>query len=339
MSLDDPSPTPDSMPPPAEAAGLPPTVADAYSSPPVEADEIVAAELVPQAAEAPRIWTALLVGILAIPLASVVGGVILAAAMFASLGPGLFHDAVSMEVWLEDFAQTRLGLIVLVVPGQLAFLGVAVGAALLSPQGVTRRLGLAWGGLPRWSWLVLMAGTPIVGVLSSHLLSLLTDDLSDQLKLVESMMRTHVRDFPVGLIAVVAVLPGVVEELLFRGYVQSRLLVRWPPALAVGVSALIFSVAHLDPLHVLGVLPLGLWLGAVAWRAGSIWPAVLCHTVNNAVAVVGSACQDTSTLELTLDPFSITLLALSGPAFLASLAILGFRPARGAKPESQAAQG
>jgi len=167
-------------------------------------------------------------------------------------------------------------------------------------------------------------GTPIIGVLSSHLLSLLTDDLSDQLKLVESMMRTHVRDFPLGLIALVAVLPGVVEEFLFRGYVQSRLLLRWPPALAVTVSALIFSVAHLDPLHVLGVLPLGLWLGVIAWRAGSVWPAVLCHAVNNAVAVVGSACQDTSTLELTLDPFSIILLAVGGPAFLASLSILGW---------------
>ena len=67
-------------------------------------------------------------------------------------------------------------------------------AAWLSPQGLSKRLGLRWGGLPRWNWLVLMLGTPIIGVLSSHLLSLLTDELSDQLKLVELMMRTKVRD-------------------------------------------------------------------------------------------------------------------------------------------------
>ena len=181
-----------------------------------------------------------------------------------------------------------------------------------------------------------MLGTPIIGVLSSHLLSLLTDDLSDQLKLVESMMRTHVRDFPVGLIVIVAVLPGFVEELLFRGYLQSRLLRRWPPVLAVGVSSLVFSAAHLDPLHVLGVIPLGLWLGIIAWRAESVWPAILCHAVNNAVAVVGSACQDTSALELTLDPFSVTLLAVGGPAFLLSLGILAFSPTPGKGEELRA---
>jgi membrane protease YdiL (CAAX protease family) len=118
------------------------------------------------------------------------------------------------------------------------------------------------------------------------------------------------------------VVPGIVEELLFRGYLQSRLLQRWPPLLAVGASALIFSAAHLDPIHVLGVIPLGVWLGTVAWRAGSVWPAILCHAVNNAVAVAAVAVQDNSTLEFTWDPFSVTLLCLGGPAFLLSLGIL-----------------
>ena len=348
MSLDEPLPPANPLSPPDKDAALSPLIPPAAVSPPADAEDCITAELVPAAAETPRVWTALVVGILAIPLAAVVSGAILVAAMLAVHGPAMFRDGGSaasapteeteftetpvfdgsaLEGWLEGFAQTRLGLVVLVVPGQLVFLLIAVGAASLSPQGLATRLSLRWGGLPRWTWLVLMLGTPIIGVLSSHMLSLLTDDLSDQLKLVESMMRTHVRDFPVGLIAIVAILPGVVEELLFRGYLQSRLLLRWPPALAVGVSALVFSAAHMDPLHVLGVLPLGLWLGAVAWRAGSVWPAVLCHAVNNAVAVAGSAYQDTSTLELTLDPFSVTLLAVGGPAFLASLAILGFRPA------------
>ncbi len=294
-----------------------------------DAEEIVAAELLREPAAEPRVWTALLVGILAIPLAGIVGGVILVAAMFVSRGTEMFGTDATMTDWLEGFAQTRWGLLVLVVPGQLVFLGAAVGAAWLSPQPSRTRLGLRWGGLPLWSWLVLMLGTPIIGVLSSHLLSLVTDDLSDQLQLVESMMRTHVRDFPIGLIVIVALVPGFVEELLFRGYLQSRLLRRWPPVLAIGFSTLVFSAAHLDPIHVLGVIPLGLWLGTIAWRAGSVWPAILCHTVNNAVAVVGAACQDSSTLEFTLDPFSLTLLAVGGPAFLLSLGILVFAPPQG----------
>jgi hypothetical protein len=297
------------------------TIDAAYACPATE-EEIVAAELVDEPAAKPRVWTALLVGILAIPLAAVVGGVVLVSAMVASHGTAFLRGGAGMENWLEDFAQTRFGLMVLIVPGQLVFLAAALGAAWLSPQSLTRRLGLGRGGLPGWSWIVLMLGTPVIGVFSSHLLSLLVSDMSDQLKLVDAMMRTHVRDFPLGLLAIVAVLPGFVEELLFRGYLQSRLLRCWPPVLAVGFSALVFSVAHLDPVHVLGVIPLGLWLGTIAWRAGSIWPAILCHAINNAVAVTGAVFQDASTLELTLDPFSVTLLAVGGPAFLLSLGIL-----------------
>lgn len=285
----------------------------------VSAEEVVMAELVTLPAAAPRVWTALLVGTLAIPLAFVVGGVVLAAGMLVTTG--LQGDA-PVAGRLEDFTQTRAGLMLVVLPGQLIFLGAALGAAWLSPQTLRDRLSLRRGGLPYWSWLILMLATPIIGVLSSHLLSLVVDEMSEQLKLVEAMMRAHVRDFPVGLIVIVAVVPGFVEELLFRGYLQSRLLRRWPPLLAVSASALIFSAAHLDPIHVLGVIPLGIWLGAVAWRAGSVWPAIGCHVVNNAVAVAAAAVQDHSTLELTWDPFSVTLLAIGGPAFLLSLGIL-----------------
>ena len=89
---------------------------------------------------------------------------------------------------------------------------------------------------------------------------------------------------------------------------------------------LIFSAAHLDPIHVLGVIPLGVWLGAIAWRAGSVWPAMFCHAVNNAVAVAAAAVQERSTLEFTWDPFSVTLLAVGAPAFLLALGILAFAP-------------
>lgn len=287
------------------------------------AEEVVMAELVTLPAAGPRIWTALLVGTLAIPIAFVVGGVILAAGMLVTTG---VQGDASVAGRLEDFTQTRVGLMVVVLPGQLIFLGAALGAAWLSPQTLRDRLSLRRGSLPCWSWLILMLGTPIIGVLSSHLLSLMVDEMSEQLKLVEAMMRAHVRDFPVGLIVIVAVVPGFVEELLFRGYLQSRLLRRWPPLMAVGASALIFSAAHLDPIHVLGVIPLGIWLGAVAWRAGSVWPAIFCHVVNNAVAVAAAAVQDHSTLELTWDPFSVTLLAIGGPAFLLSLGILAVAP-------------
>lgn len=74
-----------------------------------------------------------------------------------------------------------------------------------------------------------------------------------------------------------AVVPGVCEEFVFRGLLFGRLSRVWSPAASIGVSAFVFSMAHLHPTHVLAVLPVGVWLGYVAWRMDSIVPSIVGH--------------------------------------------------------------
>ena len=74
----------------------------------------------------------------------------------------------------------------------------------------------------------------------------------------------------VGLRRARLVLPGIIEEHLFRGYIQSRLLQRWPAWVAIGVSSVLFALFHMDPIYVVAVLPQGIWLGALAWRTGGV---------------------------------------------------------------------
>lgn len=80
-----------------------------------------------------------------------------------------------------------------------------------------------------------------------------------------------------------AVGPGVSEELIFRGLLQRSIERRW---LAILVSALAFSFAHVDPHHVAGVLPIGFYLAWVAARSDSTWVTMAAHVVNNGVAVL-----------------------------------------------------
>jgi membrane protease YdiL (CAAX protease family) len=211
-------------------------------------------------------------------------------------------------------------LILLVLPSQIMFFLVPVAAASLSRQPFLARLGLERGSAPFWVWALFVAGTPTVGVLSSLLLSSIAEEMSEQIKLMEEMIRAHNRDFFPGLLVLVAVLPGVVEELMFRGYVQSRLIQRWHPVAAILVSAILFSAAHLDPLHALGVLPLGLWLGLIAWRTGSVLPAIACHVANNAAAVCMSKYGTDA--PLPKDDVTLGILAISVPAFLAAWYLL-----------------
>ncbi|HVH06690.1 MAG TPA: CPBP family intramembrane glutamic endopeptidase [Myxococcota bacterium] len=82
--------------------------------------------------------------------------------------------------------------------------------------------------------------------------------------------------------------PAFGEELLFRGFVQQSARPRVGAMLAVALSAALFAAIHLDPVQSPAAFVLGLYLGAVVELGGGLWVAILCHAVNNSLAVVGS---------------------------------------------------
>ena len=86
------------------------------------------------------------------------------------------------------------------------------------------------------------------------------------------------------LIGAAAGLAPLCEELAFRGHLLSALRLRFRPAAAIALSALAFAGLHLDPVRLPGLVFLGALYGWMTWRAGSIYPAVLAHAVNNAAA-------------------------------------------------------
>ena len=75
------------------------------------------------------------------------------------------------------------------------------------------------------------------------------------------------------------------EELVFRSYVQSALRRILRPWGAILVSSLLFSLYHLVPLQVIVVFPLALVLAWMYERTRSLWPCVVAHMANNAVAI------------------------------------------------------
>lgn len=85
------------------------------------------------------------------------------------------------------------------------------------------------------------------------------------------------------LAAVAVVLAPPCEEIAFRGYVQSTLGLRRRPAAAIAGAALLFALLHVNPILFPALLVLGAVFGWLTWRAGSIWPAVAAHAVNNGI--------------------------------------------------------
>jgi sodium transport system permease protein len=87
------------------------------------------------------------------------------------------------------------------------------------------------------------------------------------------------------LLLSVALAPALCEELVFRGLILSGLR-RLGPWTAIGVSALLFGLMHASVYRLLPTLTLGVLLGHVVWRSGSIWCGTVGHLINNGVAVV-----------------------------------------------------
>ena len=164
--------------------------------------------------------------------------------------------------------------------GQLAMGLGAIVPAWLSPVPLRARLGLLSAG-PSWSvYPLTMLGSLVplaIGLgFAAALAQVMPGDPSVQI-LLDNITLAEAVPF----VLFIAIVPGVVEELLFRGYIQRRLLERWSPGWAIGVTSVLFALMHVMPHAIVAVLPLGIWLGVVAWRTGSVLPSIFCHAFVN----------------------------------------------------------
>jgi len=85
---------------------------------------------------------------------------------------------------------------------------------------------------------------------------------------------------PVALL-LIAVLPGICEEITFRGMVLSGFSRSSRPLAAILLTAFLFGVFHLSLHRFLGVFLIGIALSYVVWKYGSIYPAMLLHAMSN----------------------------------------------------------
>lgn len=85
---------------------------------------------------------------------------------------------------------------------------------------------------------------------------------------------------------VIALIPAFVEEFLFRGWLQRRLEGWINFHAAVWVTAMVFSLVHLQMSGLIPRMLLGAMLGYSYHYTKTLWGSVLMHFVNNAFAVL-----------------------------------------------------
>jgi sodium transport system permease protein len=92
---------------------------------------------------------------------------------------------------------------------------------------------------------------------------------------------------PLWPVIAIGIIPPLVEELFFRGYLLAAFLSVGRPLWAMTASAVLFGLFHLlvlDSLAVERFVPtmlLGLLLAWMAWKTGNIWAGVAMHVTHN----------------------------------------------------------
>ena len=111
---------------------------------------------------------------------------------------------------------------------------------------------------------------------------------------------------------VTAIVPGLCEELLFRGAVLGNLL-PFGRTNAVLISAFLFAFMHQNVEQFFYTFAMGIVLGLVYERTGSIWNGTLIHVLNNFLSVIMQSLYSVNPNSTTL---SIVMLCIEGGIYL-----------------------
>lgn len=158
-----------------------------------------------------------------------------------------------------------------------------------------RRLGFKAPELPMLIWFIvlLFASLPFLGYVTQTIQTLelpswlKNHDASQMDTLMKILHMESTSDFLITLL-VVAILPAVGEEILFRGIIQKELIHKMKnPHAAILLASIIFSAFHLDFVGFFPKLGIGLILGYAYYITGSIWTPMIIHFINNGMQVVG----------------------------------------------------
>ncbi|MCZ2458570.1 MAG: CPBP family intramembrane metalloprotease [Chitinophagales bacterium] len=159
---------------------------------------------------------------------------------------------------------------------------------------------LGFSGTPAWIQLFIVLLIVLFGLFSSTGLSYVNshipipadwkaafDKMEEEYNSgVESIVSfKSVPEFLLALF-ILAVLPAICEETLFRGGLQNFLTrATKMPWLSIIIVSIIFSLAHFSYYGFLSRLFLGIMLGLLYQYSGKIWLNIFAHFLNNGIAI------------------------------------------------------
>lgn len=88
------------------------------------------------------------------------------------------------------------------------------------------------------------------------------------------------------VVLIVAVVPALAEEFMFRGYIQRSFELKIKPVFAALITATFFSLYHFNPYGFIPLIVLGFYFGFAAYASKSLIIPIFLHFLNNFSAVL-----------------------------------------------------
>jgi len=134
--------------------------------------------------------------------------------------------------------------------------------------------------------IILSLGTIILSDEIDRLIGLVFP-VSDYIGKLSELVRFDTKINALLLILATVIIAPFSEEVIFRGFLQQFLEKYWQDITkAVLVTSLGFAMIHLNPGWIIQIYLLGIILGYLAWRTGSIIPGLVLHALNNGLALI-----------------------------------------------------
>jgi uncharacterized protein len=112
-----------------------------------------------------------------------------------------------------------------------------------------------------------------------------------------------------GAFVKVSVIAPIVEESIFRGLILHGLKKNYSAATSIFISALLFSLFHLNPWQIPATFVLGLLLGWIMIRTNNILLAIIIHSLNNFMVLMNiKYWQEINTHSIYLMPTANKLM-------------------------------
>ena len=113
-------------------------------------------------------------------------------------------------------------------------------------------------------------------------------------------------------IILLAAVPAVLEELVFRGIILNAFRKKTGDVASIFISAALFSLMHCSPQQTVFTFVFGIVLAFVVVKTGSVVSSMIIHFLNNAIAVIFMYAK--FDIALSLPTWAMVLIAIAATA-------------------------